>query len=345
MHEAIRCAECHNKMHSEWKTSAHSRAESSSEYHAMRKAASDTGCGDRCHAPLRVYTPEASAVLEGATCDVCHTIKGVETTDSNAVLTLGLDDMIRYGPLCDAKNHYFHRMGCSELHTRSELCSGCHHFYWPSKSGKNLPVLTTWEEWQAQGKADQSCQSCHMPGTRAEVATGAGERDKVPDHSFMGHKGKLRKQALAVEVRATKTADNIAVSTKLTNVGSAHSIPSGIPARRIAIVVTLAGARGAEHTETRSLGRFMVDDAGKPAAFVVAAKVDRDTRIAAGKSAVEQVELPIAAGTISVKVEWRSLDPLIADSLGTDSRTEVLAAVTIPTAKLPKTVRAGAKAK
>lgn len=345
VHEAIRCAECHNKMHQEWQKSAHANAEKSPAYRKMRKAASDESCGDRCHAPLRRFVPTLSAVDEGATCDVCHTVKGVDITEHNAALDLGLDDMIRYGPLCDAKNHYFHRMGCSELHTQAKLCAGCHHMYWPTKGGKHLPVLTTWEEWKAQGRPEGACQACHMPGSRAEVATGAGKRDRVPDHSFMGKAGTLRGKAVALEVKATTTPTGVGVAATVANVGSGHSVPSGVPARRLAVIVKLIDAGGTVHEQTRSFGRFLVDDAGKPAAFPQAARMDKDNRIASGKSAVETFDFTAADGTLTVVVEWRSLDPDIAKAIAADVRTEVLAKVTIPVKKLPKTVRAGAKRK
>jgi len=323
---AIRCAECHNKMHDEWTTSAHARAAQGPLYRKMREQARDLGAGcDDCHAPLAKRLPAGDlAIAEGVTCEVCHNIKAVSARSAGAGFELHLD-RVKYGPLCDAKDHYFHRMGCSPLHGQGELCAGCHLYYRALPGGGELPVYTEYEEWHEGPYQARECQSCHMPGARVEVADGAGVRDGVGHHGWLGEQKDLRQRALAASAVVTAVGDRLRIDARVENVGAGHAVPSGQPERRIVVRATALAASGSKHAATeRAFGRILVDAAGKPAPFYAATRVLSDDRIPPGQ--VREARLELAApdtGELRIEVLWRPLDAEIAALLEIPAVDEV----------------------
>lgn len=312
---SVRCGECHVKMVEEWKTSAHSRSLTSKLFAAARKQASDGKTCDSCHAPLTRFLPRGEpAVEEGVTCDVCHNIKAVEIGPERGVATITVGDMIKYGPLCDAKKHYFHEMGCSPLHETAVLCAACHQW---TRNG--LPIYTTYADWKAgpYGEAGKECQSCHMPGVRAEVAEGSPPRDNVPDHSFLGTKGTLRKQAAWLTVELADRDGKLEVAATVHNRGAGHYIPSGSPGRRLVVVARLVDGTGKELSKGEtSFGRRLVDASGKLAPHHRATKVGEDARIAPKKKRRQTIALgAVAAGTVHVELRWRPIDHKLAAQL------------------------------
>lgn len=340
---AIRCSECHNKMYDEWTTSAHARASSSDTYQRMRRDAKDAAC-DGCHAPLAARLGTDRVVTEGVTCDVCHNIKAVELQRTGSTFPLELDDRVKYGPLCDAEDHYFHRMGCSPLHQQSKLCAACHLYYRVLPGGGELPVFTEHDEWKAGPYKNRSCQTCHMPGSRAEVANGEGERDGVSNHGLLGATGELRKRALRAKARISVVDGKLAVTVDVHNVQAGHHVPTGLPARRIIVRATTITAEGALHASAeRRFGRHLVDARGAPAPFYLATAVAADDRIAPKQA--QQASLVVAApaqGELQLEVAWRALDPDIAARLAideVDEQTLLKATVALAPARgLPRTV-------
>lgn len=291
VHGAGRCGECHDKMFDEWETSAHAQAATSATYKAALVDANDPSCV-RCHVPLADAMPHDIIASEGDTCDVCHTMRDPRPDANGGTFTLAIDDMVKYGPRCDLKDHYFHRMGCSPVHREATICGTC-HWYEP----KGLPVFTEYADWKASGTT-KPCQDCHMPGEPALIATGSPRRKDVRHHGLFGKKGDLRTKALKLDV----TRKGTEVTVALTNTGAGHAVPAGIPDRRIVVTVKALDKAGAElGSEKRELGRMLVDAAGQPAPFWKAVKVGTDTRIMPGATWKETFTLPTAA-TIEVDV-------------------------------------------
>jgi hypothetical protein len=318
---AQRCGECHGKMAEEWLPSAHARAARAPLYLAMRGQTKNGASCDRCHAPLAAQFGNDPTVQEGDTCDVCHSLRSATPTREAALLDLRLDDNVKFGPLCDAKNHYFHKMGCSPLHGEAAVCGACHLYYQPSPTGgEPIPIFTEFEEWQKGPYAAQGieCQRCHMPGSRAEVAVGAGERGSVPHHGFLGRDGKLRERALGMQLTVESAGDRVRVITELKNGGAAHDVPCGLPERRLIVSAEILDGGGAmtSHDE-RVYGRFLVDEKGAPAIFPRAVKVANDNRIAPDEVRKETFELTApSAGKVKVAVIWRAVDRELARSIG-----------------------------
>lgn len=321
---AIRCSECHNKMFDEWKTSAHAKASTSAAYQRMRAHAKEPGC-DGCHAPLAAHLPPGDRVsAEGVTCEVCHNIKDVEVRRQGGAFELRLTDNIKYGPLCDAEDHYFHKMGCSPLHQQSKLCAACHLYYRPLPGGGELPVLTEFEEWREGPSKGRACQSCHMPGTRAEVAEGAGERDGVSNHGLLGATGDLRRRALRGKATVRAQDGALRVEVELRNMLAGHYVPTGLPEKRVIVRAVAKGAEGATVASAEHrIGRVLVDAQGRPAPFYKAVKVASDDRIGPKQSRKVILELATAVDVeVEVEVVWRAIDAEIAKALRIDDVEE-----------------------
>jgi hypothetical protein len=329
---AVRCNECHEKMVAEWKGSAHARSAKSAAFVAMRALAPDPLACDRCHAPLRSIAVPPALSGEGVTCDVCHTLSEVTPTKSGATLTLHADDNVKYGPLCDAKAHYFHKMGCSPLHERSQLCGGCH---WLDA------VYTEYSEWSAaKDKDGAECQGCHMPGASAEVAKSAGVRKKVPHHGLLGKKGDLFSDAASLVVHLSESGGEVTVETELTNDGAGHAIPAGHPGRRLVLSVRSLDEQGAIAGEQqKEFARIYRDADGKEAPFFLATQHD-DTRLL--PNATDRSRFTIAVpkkGALSVQLVRRTLGADLAARLQVPVQEDVLLAATIKR-PFPKSVTA-----
>jgi len=314
-------------MHGEWAPSAHARAATGPIYVRMRAhagAAAAAGCDD-CHAPLakRLSSGEL-AVAEGVTCEACHNIKAVTVRRTGAGYDLSLG-RVKYGPLCDAKDHYFHRMGCSPLHASATLCAGCHLYYRPLPGGGELPVFTEYDEWHEGPYQARECQSCHMPGERAEVAESAGVRENVAHHGWLGKKRDLRARALTASAVVTAIDNKLRIEARVENVGAGHSVPTGLPERRIVVRATALAAGGARHAVAeQSFGRILVDAAGKLVPFYAAVRVAADERIPPKESRKVQLELSAPdSGELRLEVVWVPIAEEIRTQLAIPAGGEV----------------------
>ncbi len=335
---AGRCGECHEKMYDEWEVSAHAAAMTSSLYKASVADAKDASC-DRCHAPLASLAPKDIVAEEGVTCDVCHTLREPSPSKDGGSFRLAVDDMVKYGPRCDLKDHYFHRMGCSKEHSQAQICGSCH--WWEPRG---IPVFTEYADWKAGPQAAEGtqCQDCHMPDEKAPLATGSPVRTGVPHHGLLGIASDLRARALGLELEAEAGAagqpPNVHITIHNNNAG--HAVPAGLPERRIAVTVTSRDAAGAAlATQTTQLGRKLVDGAGAEVPFWRATRVASDTRIAPGSQWTTTMTAAPNAKSVDVEVVSRGLSDYIAKQLNvTDVEQHPMVHATVKLGSLPATV-------
>jgi hypothetical protein len=238
-------------------------------------------------------------------------------------------DNIKYAQYCDAKNHYFHRMGCSPLHEESHYCAACHLLYRPVDGGIDLPVFTEYDEWLAgpYAAAGKDCQVCHMPGERAEVAQGSPPRDGVTHHGFLAQDGALRRRALGLRAAFAGEAKTLSVTVWVKNDGAGHYVPTGLPGKRLIVRVRTEDLEGREVARVeRRYGRVLVDAAGTEVPFYAAVRLAEDTRLAPKEVRTEHFELAAPPlGQVHVEVLWRGVEPEVARALGVDPpRDEVL---------------------
>ncbi len=105
--------------------------------------------------------------------------------------------------------------------------------------------------------------------------------------------------------------------------------------------VRVVDAKGTElASQTKELGRILVDGAGAEVPFWRATKVGADTRIAAGASWTDAFVFGIPGpGTVEVDVVYRGLSDAVANLLAVDPVEEhPMVAARVSLAKLPKTI-------
>jgi hypothetical protein len=319
-HPARRCGECHAAIHQTWATSAHANADRSPIYRAMREASGRDDC-DRCHAPLRALVPDDERLAaEGVTCDVCHTLRAVEPDRHGTALELDLASAVRYGPLCDAKDHYFHRMGCSPLFSGSQLCGGCHLWTTHTSAAPELDVRTTYADWHTSphAAANLTCQGCHMPTVAGEVAVGWATGARVSDHGMYGPANELRSRALELGLTIVPDDRQLRVELDVTNAGAGHRLPTGLPGRQVVVRVTALGADGAPiASDERIYARVLVDERGAEVPFYAAQRVQSDTCLAPYEVRRERLWLP-RDGVVEVRAEVleHAISATIAEAIG-----------------------------
>lgn len=347
---ALRCEECHGKIAARWRVSAHARADRAPLYTAMlAKAGEGAGCA-RCHAPF-VGHAEASepGAHEGVNCDTCHSIAKVDATRAGAGFSLQTRDNVKFGPLCDAKDHYFHKMGCSPLHGEAQLCAACHLYYRTVRGGE-LPVFTEYEEWRDGPVAEDGieCQSCHMPAVRGlEVARGwKPARPFGHDHGLLQPDGKLRTAALKLRLEVSPAdGGSVHVAATVSNVGAGHAVPSGMPGRRVVLRLVCRDKDGrVEGRAEREYARVLADDSGRERPFYAATHVVSDERIAPRASRSESFALAATQpGVVEVQLVWREMPDAWRGELGVDSVSEqVLLQAKVPFTVVPPGAHAAA---
>lgn len=323
-YRARRCGECHAAAARTWKASAHARADSSPVYRAMRAAAKRDDC-DRCHAPLRgLVAKDDPVAAEGVTCDVCHTMRKVRIDPAaRNPLELEIASATRHGPLCDLDDHYFHKMGCSELHSSSDFCGSCHLWTTHTPTMDSLEVFSTYSDWRdgPYGKAEQTCQECHMPALAGAVAVGWSTAAPASDHGMFGSGDEVREQAILLEAAIEHEADRLELHVDVINAGAGHPLPAGLPGRRIFAHATALGADGAEIArEQRRYARVLVDGDGTEAPFYAAQRLESDTRLRADERRREVFSFDDDGVTqVRIEVLEYELSEALAARLGIDA--------------------------
>ncbi len=335
---AHRCGECHGKLEDEWRESAHAHADQGALYRAMRTPQRAAEC-DRCHAPLRGRVATEDVVPdEGVTCDACHTMRDAQESRDGGAFDLRLHDNVKYGPLCDAKDHYFHKVGCSPMHGEARQCAACHMLYLPANDARaEIPVFTEFDEWRAStyGATGLPCQDCHMPGTSGEVAVGASKRPLVSYHGFSGspqtHGGDggdagAAKGPIAWQATARAEGDGIKVDVTLHNEGAAHALPTGMPGRRIVLRVSSQNKDGAVTAKSeREFARVLVDASGTEVPFYEAVRVDHDSRLTANETRKETFDLAVdpQAGEVHIELLRREVGTAVRERLKVAASPEI----------------------
>ena len=271
------CGRCHRTIHEAWKISSHARAAESRLFQdVLEMAEAEGGAGARrlclsCHAPIAVHGGDMGMVKkvswEGVTCDFCHSIREV-TWAANPKATV-LFSTVRSGTIKEALSGA-HRTAYSSVHSSSAVCAPCHDY----RNSQGFPVLTTFTEWKATAHAAQGhpCQSCHMPRIKG-----------VNLHQMPGsHSLEHLVSALKAQMYTAREGDRLNVTVDVANHRAGHYLPTGSPLRQIVLEVRAGAGR-----EERVYTRRIADAQGKPIqredhAFLKAAKVVADSRLAPG---------------------------------------------------------------
>ena len=198
------CQVCHYEHYTEWNQSMHAYSIKDPVFFTgWNKAKHDfPQTGERfciqCHSPAAFVTgydlseynslqdlienDVPDAVLDGVSCDICHTMTSLSQTihaqdniAANADFNLNPGESVRYGSIENPSPNPFHKAEYSPIFKRSELCLPCHDL-----TIRGIEAEITFTEWNRipglSMSGALSCQNCHMPQ----------KADGTHDHRFVG---------------------------------------------------------------------------------------------------------------------------------------------------------------
>ncbi len=317
-----KCKRCHERVFEEWETSPLSKSIHSPAFRASldaflaSPAGKDKALCFRCHAPhvrefpeqVQTFIDQAKSgdpQMDGVACAQCHLIKSVDRTkqppepkyESAVMKTL-------HGPYKDAASNLAHQSVELSLFKKSDLCLNCHQSV-PSAAnlGKSNDLLGNWDQSKAV-KSGKECQSCHMPEQTGESANGEKKRT-VANHTFPGRIGKLRQEAVKLDVETKIDGDKTTVIVKVQSLVP-HNLPTTHPAwASLVLDLDIKGKNlKTVFAEKRVYGRSYQDAKGQKTYFdFEAVKVLEDTVLKPEELRVETFTFPTPKDTKTFDVE------------------------------------------
>ncbi len=298
---ASRCGECHIDIYALWQQSMHANALSDPAFQATfmdERIQGDERTKNyciQCHAPAMHYNPAlkltSSLAAEGVTCDFCHSVQGVDLSNTTKPFDVVWGKLKR-GPLKDSRSPV-HDTKHSDVFTSGELCGGCHQML----NLNGVPIITTYAEWQEEYYekiGENTCQDCHMPLAAGFTVSPKHLKTKrrVNLHSFPGGHSRVQLlDALKLDIlEESKMYGKMKVKLGLTNSGAGHFIPTGNPLRMVIVDFSAFDSRNRLiHNEQIELSRKFVGAGGEVlatdlAVLLDASKVTKDNRIAPGET-------------------------------------------------------------
>lgn len=294
MTSSLECKECHKEIYKNWKNAMHAMSlddpifkSSFMQSYLNTKGAAKFNCL-KCHAPMTLinndYDLEKEITREGVTCNFCHSIKEVNPADRKTPFIFEKKGIMR-GPLSNVASTA-HGTEASALFKSSELCAGCHEY----TNDKGIVILGTYSEWKgspypAEGK---QCQNCHMPLVAGNVVKSdikSSGQKQINLHAISaGHSVEQLQKAVKVEIEEiVESEDFLEVSVSVTNIGSGHKVPTGIPKRKLVLIVDVRTPNKylSQHKEYT---RMLEDEKGNAIekeceVFLLAVKNSFDNRI------------------------------------------------------------------
>ena len=311
---AVVCGQCHKDIHAAWKENRHSGAATTPTFlRSLAEAEASGQPGTRrmclmCHAPTTTLTGdlamERTITKESVTCDFCHSmVKARPGSDPPFELEVGLKSNVKRGPYKDASDKD-HGVAFSPIHVSALLCATCHEY--ETKSG--VAVLSTYTEYLEGPYARRNvpCQGCHMPIVMAQVVDPkvlADPRRFINLHRMPGgHAEDQLRRALALEWEETGFGSGeLQVQVAVSNVGAGHAVPTGMPTRRVRLIVEARTAAGKSYTKETLFQKLVVDASGQPIAkdgdmFLRAHAIRSDNRILPGERRVLRYSFLVPAG-------------------------------------------------
>lgn len=315
---SIVCGKCHQEIYNTWKGSLHAQSLEDPIFKTAYLEAYHDTAGEvkslclRCHAPItnlnKDYELKEKITREGVSCDFCHTLTEVnlENKDYTFSFELGLN---KRGPL-RLKNHASpaHEVVHSPLHKSSLLCAGCHEY----KNGNGLSILSTYSEWKEgpYSQEGKQCQDCHMPSVKGKVV-GTEIKEVAEEYINLhditgGHSLERLREAIKVKIEeVTRIGDMLQVKVKITNLGSGHMVPTGLPTRKL--VLQVIGKTSKEETLMGEIiyQKLLLDNNRKEIlkdseVFYKAKSLAMDNRLGPRESRIETFKFPAPKGIESI---------------------------------------------
>lgn len=241
---AFACGRCHVDIYNSWKRSMHSMSLSDPIFDValMQAVKADPAAKAlclKCHAPVTLTNRDLDLTQgitrEGVTCDFCHTVTSVKINDPKASYVQDLG-RVKRGTIARASSPA-HDVVYSDLHASAEFCGACHYH----ESDNGTVVMGTYAEWKNGPYARDGvrCQDCHMVLARGRVVLPeikeGGKQFNLHD---LIHDTDQLKNALEVRIAdLASTTGGVLATVEVTNIGSGHMIPTGIPNRKVVLHV------------------------------------------------------------------------------------------------------------
>ncbi len=320
--DSEKCKECHEEIYNSWKNAMHSMSIEDPIFKASYMESYFNTAGEakfnclRCHAPIASinndYDLKKEITKEGVNCDFCHSVKKVNLDSRANPFELDIGDVKR-GPFSDLDSPA-HQTKPSPLFKSSELCAGCHEY----TNDNGATVLGTYSEWKTSPYAGEGthCQNCHMPlipGKIVKADIKSSGKKQINLHAISaGHSTEQLRKALKVEImNINKEEDIIEAVVGVTNVGSGHMVPTGIPSRKLILLVELK-TPNEYFTQQRIYQKLMLDESGKEIkkegeVFQKAAQVSFDNRLRPRETRIERFAFAMPKNkkiTISARIEY-----------------------------------------
>jgi hypothetical protein len=316
------CKECHAEIYAHWKNAMHSMSIEDPIFKASYMESYFNTEGEakynclRCHAPIALtnndYDLKNEVTQEGVSCDFCHSIKKVNLNNRDNPFEFEIGD-VKWGPLSNLDSPA-HSTEPSPLFKSSELCAGCHEY----TNDKGAKILGTYSEWKTSPYATEEtqCQHCHMPlipGKIVKPSVKTSSQKQINLHAISAsHSTEQLRKAIKVEIQnITKEEDVIEVVVGVTNLGSGHMVPTGIPTRKLILYVELRAANE-YFNQQRIYQRILVDESGNEIVkegevFLLAAETSFDNRIKPRETRIERFAFAMPKNrkiTISAWIEY-----------------------------------------
>ncbi len=307
--ESRTCGTCHTVIYKEWKNSLHASSLSDPVFLGVFNEVEKEKkifCL-KCHAPtVRVtgdYELAQFITKEGVTCDFCHTVKNVDLSKEDPFeFDLGF---VKRGPF-ESDEDVGHKNLYSEIHLKAEFCAGCHEVV----NENGFHVMSTYSEWKVGPYAEKGiqCQNCHMPeefGTPIVNPEIVKTQHIVTAHKFLGGHSQINiTRAATLTQVLDKADDSLSVVVYVTNSEAGHSLPTGIPSRKVMLTVKLLDSKGEVFEEKEVVyRRVLVDGGGKEIPegnikdmFLKAVSVSGDNRIKPKETRREEFIFPLTKG-------------------------------------------------
>lgn len=328
---ATLCALCHEETYESWSRTIHAlsaidpifeeameRSELVDQPEARKLCLS-------CHSPTTVLSGDYDLALplsqEGVTCSFCHSVTAVDHTARRGRFTND-PSILRIDP-DNLEDHHFRN---HDITMSPELCAGCHE--WVNSQG--LKVLGTYSEWKESFYAGDgvTCQQCHLPLSLGKevVLEGAKTLRTTNLHFQMGgHSQDQLVSAARMEAAPEIGAGQIVLTVALTNFKAGHKLPTGIPTRRMKLIVELYDREGQLlKTHLREYGRVIADADGRvlddvTEQFLHGVREVSDTRIAPKETREERFLFERPAGVdfllLEVSLVYEILTPYLTPPL------------------------------
>ena len=127
-----------------------------------------------------------------------------------------------------------------------------------------------------------------------------------------GHSLQQLLKALDIKIHPARAGDELRVTVTVSNEGAGHAVPTGMPGRRIVMVVEATAGDGGSFREERVYEKSFVDAEGNRVDhvadfFTKQLKLETDTRIAADETRTEVFSFPVPAknsASVTVKLHY-----------------------------------------